>query len=311
MREVCQLAARVATTEAAVLIHGEPGVGKELLARTIHRQSRRAAGAFVHVNCGAIREANLESWLFGSRRSHFLSGDQTCWGLLREAHGGTVFLSNVESLPVWAQIQLCDTLQGNGIAGSATSSPTAFDVRRIASVSCNLEEAVAEGRFYGGLYYLLNVVALRIPPLRLRQRDIKILAESYLAQILAKQGAANRRPHHFTEEAWQCLLNYDWPGNLPELANVVARAVALADGPEIGGRAIALAPRKIRDDRSDTISVPFTGSLREIEQCIIEEVIQRCDGNKAAAARALGLHRRTLYRMLEEGAGDEVSREPD
>jgi two-component system response regulator HydG len=303
MREVCHLASQVAPADAAVLIYGERGVGKELLARAIHRQSRRAGGPFVRVNCEAIREADLEACLFGPQWAPFSRDEQVRPGRLQEADGGTVFLSNVEHLPLWAQIQLHDALRKNCAVGPATSRPLRVDVRLIASASRDLEVAVAEGRFCDGLYYLLNVVTIHVPPLRRRREDIQILAESYLARVLARQGAADRRPYRFTEEAWQCLLSHDWPGNLPELANVVARAMAMTDSHEIGRKAIVLAPRKTPGQRSDTVAVPMTGSLREIEHRILAEVIQRCRGNKAAAARVLGLHRRTLYRMLEDEAG--------
>ena len=304
MRAVCDLAAKVAPTDAAVLIYGERGAGKELLARAIHRQSRRAGAAFLYVNCEGIREADFDACLFDPQRARFSRDEQVRWGSLQEADGGTIFLSHVEHLPLRAQVQLHDVLRESPAIGSATSRPRRFDARLIASASCDLEAAVAEGRFYSGLYYLSNVATIQVPPLRLRREDIKILAENFLARILARQGdAADRRSCHLAEEAWQSLLSHDWPGNLPELANVVARAVALADGHEIGRKAIVLAPRRTKGQSTDTIAVPATGSLREIEQQVLAEVIQRCGGNKAAAARALGLHRRTLYRMLEEAAG--------
>jgi DNA-binding NtrC family response regulator len=310
MCEVRDLAAKVATTDAAVLIHGEAGAGKDLVARAIHRQSRHAGGAFVLVNCGAIREAELDARLFGPNRQDLAGDDQVRWGLLQESHGGTIFLSNVEHLPRWAQARLYDVLGGsaNGPAGSRL---VPCDARLIASTACDLEAAVAEGRFHGGLYYRLQVVDIHVPPLRLRHQDLKILAERYLARVLAKQGvAADQRPYRFAEEAWQCLLHHDWPGNLPELANVVARAVAMADNHEIGVESLALTPRKAKAPGCDTIAVPLTGNLQAMERQIIDEVIQRHRGNKAAAARVLGLHRRTLYRMLEETTGDTPPEKP-
>ena len=167
---------------------------------------------------------------------------------------------------------------------------------------------MAEGRFYGGLYYLLNVTSVRVPPLRERRQDIKMLVDHYLRHTLLGQRIdAGKSPWSFTEEAWQCLLTHDWPGNLPELAGVVAHAVAVTNGQTIGKDVIACDPQRPEPGGDDPVSVPLTGKLCEIERHVIEEVIQRCGGNKAAAARALGLHRRTLYRMLEEGAGDSTA----
>jgi DNA-binding NtrC family response regulator len=300
MREVCLLVAKIALSAAAVLIRGEPGVGKAAVARAIHRQSRRAGGPFVYVGCGAIREAELDARLFGQQPDVPAAGlDHP--GLLELSDGGTLFLDNVDRLPLWAQVGLCDAFHQDCTRWSARRRSGPLDVRAIASSCCDLETAVAEERFCGELYYLLNVVVVQVPPLR--QQDIKILAQRCLAQTLARQGIdTDKRQCRFTREAWQCLLNHPWPGNLPELANVVARAVALANGKEIGSEAIAFAPSKARCPDSSTISVPVTGRLCDIERTVIEEVIQRCRGNKAAAARALGLHRRTLYRMLGEEA---------
>jgi len=313
MREVCLLVAKTAPTDAAVLIRGEPGVGKEVVARAIHRQSRRAGGPFVRVACGAIREAELDGALFGQEQWDCEGHEQVHPGHLESAHGGTVFLAHVECLPLWAQAQLFDAFQRGCLHRCAGVRPIPLDVRVIASTSCDLEAAVAEGRFHSGLYYAINVVSIHVPPLRHRQQDIQVLAERCLAQTLARLGiAADGDQCRFTQEAWECLLSHDWPGNLPELASVVSRAVALADGRQIGKEAITWARREARCHSADTISVPLAGDLRGIERHIIQEVIQRCRGNKAAAARILGMHRRTLYRMLEDrtaGAGPPEARE--
>jgi len=313
MREVCLLAAKIAPTDAAVLIRGEPGVGKEVVARAIHRQSRRAGGPFVRVACGAIREAELDAAMFGQEQTDSEGQGKARPGHLEFAHGGTLLLTDVECLPPWAQARLFDALKRGCLQRGGSVGSLPLDVRVIAATSCDLEAAVAEGRFHGGLYYLLDVVTIHVPPLRRRPQDIKILAEQCLAQALARRGIATEELEcGFTQEAWDCLLSHDWPGNLPELAGVVGRAVALADGQQIGKEAMAWARHEARCHSSDTISVPLAGNLRQIERYIIEEVIQRCRGNKAAAARTLGLHRRTLYRMLEEetaGAGAAEARE--
>jgi DNA-binding NtrC family response regulator len=298
MRQVCDLVAKIAPTVAALLIRGEPGVGKGTVARAIHRQSRRAGGPFVRLNCKAIRELELAARLFGAPRRD-VEGNQQ--GLLQEALGGTVFLSQVDHLPFWAQVQLLDALRSGCVQRFGDLLlPTPLDVRVIASTSGDLEAAVAEGRFSRGLYYYLNVVAVRVPPLRQRPQDFEILAQRCLEQTVARQGIAKEPPWHFSAGAWECLRSYDWPGNLLELASVAARAVAMSDGLEIGREAIDLPPPRAPGDRCGTFPVPLAGDLRQIERLIVDEVVQRNGGNKAAAARVLGLHRRTLYRILEQ-----------
>jgi DNA-binding NtrC family response regulator len=297
MRQVCDLVAKIAPALSAVLIRGEPGVGKETVARAIHRQSRLAGGPFVHVNCKAIREAELSVRLFGVHRWD-IEGNQQ--GLLQEAQGGTVFLSQVDHLPLWAQVQLLDALQSGCVQRFGGPQPAPLDARVIASTSGDLEAAVAEGRFSRELYYYLNVIAMHVPPLRERPQGLEILAQRCLTQTVAWQGVAGGKRWSFSPPAWECLRSYDWPGNLPELASVVARAVAMSDGPEIGPEAIDLPLPRAPGGRCGTFPVSLAGDLRQMERSIIDEVIQRCGGNKAAAARALGLHRRTLYRILGE-----------
>jgi len=306
MRRVRELVAKIAPSDAPVLVHGEAGAGKGSLARAIHGRSRRAGGPFVHVACGAVYEEEFEARLFG-RGGTLDEQEPLRRGAFESARGGTLFLADVDCLPTWAQARLFDALEAGSLRQASGLPNAPLDVRPIASASCDLETAVAENRLHGGLYYLLGVVAIHVPPLRHRREDIKVLAERCLARVSLRQNeTADAARYRFTEEAWQCLLNHDWPGNLPELASVVARSVALAEGEEIGTGAIAWAPSGAPSRNHDTISVPLAGDFRQIERHVIREVIQRCQGNKAAAARALGLHRRTLYRMLQHdvaGAG--------
>ena len=231
MRAVRVFVAKIAPTDAPVLIRGEPGVGEDLVVRAIHQQSTRASRALVHASCKGIPEAQLEAKLFGGQSQDVEGGKQVRNGLLESAHGGTLFLSDIESLPLWAQVRLFDTLQRGYADRLASSESAPPDVRLITSTSCDPEAAMAEGRFYGGLYYLLNVTAVRVPPLRERRQDIKMLVDHYLRHTLLGQRIdAGKSPWSFTEEAWQCLLTHDWPGNLPELAGVVAHAVAVTNG---------------------------------------------------------------------------------
>jgi DNA-binding NtrC family response regulator len=197
---------------------------------------------------------------------------------------------------------LLDALQRSNGRSREDGVAIAADARVIASSTCDLQTAVAENRFFSGLYYYLSAVRIDIPPLRHRQEDIRALAEHFLAEAAFPPLAAPRnvRPR-FSAEAWQSLLQYDWPGNVLQLAAVVARAAMLAEGPETGEACLAgLLGGACPQADSESISVPLTGGLKSMELVLVNEVIRRCRGNKAAAARALRLHRRTLYRLLEE-----------
>ncbi len=315
MREVLEVVRRCAPTDAAVLIQGEPDTGKELVAREIHRQSLRAGGPFVRVACDALREAEIAQRLFGpcerggtacghgvttganfQGRTDWQSvphaGEAAGANLLDSASGGTLFLHNVAQLPLWTQVRLLDALQQG------------LDLRVIASTTADLQTATAQRAFLPSLYYYLNVVPIHIPPLRHRVQDIRPLAELCLeAANAVRARCKDKGPCHFAEDTFPCLLQYDWPGNNLELASVVTHAVLLADGEKIAPAAITESLGKaVATPASETLAVPLAGGLKQIERAVIAAVVERCRGNKAAAARVLGLHRRTLYRLLEADA---------
>ena len=272
-----------------MLICGEPDTGKELIAREIHRQSRRANGPFVRVACGSIREADLAETLFGRGDAGRRPGEAAVGGLLGKAQGGTLFLDNVGELPLWAQARLLDVLQQGRLRSADGGDAGRIDVRTVASTFADLAAAITRRGFLSRLYYYLNVVSIHVPPLRHRPQDVRGLAEACLAS--ANSLRARRGDHgacRFSEDAVQCLLEYNWPGNILQLASVVAHAALLAEREEIGRAQIieAIGAPVPRGD-SDTIPVPLSGNLAEIERYIIGEVLHRCGGNKAAAARRL------------------------
>jgi DNA-binding NtrC family response regulator len=300
MRKVLDMAAKIGPTDCSVLIEGEPSVGKESVARIIHRQSNRAGGPFVRVPCGGIPKSRLYEQLFGQTGNGSLKKHRTDRCFLTCAKGGTLFLDGISQLPLWAQIKLYDILQEEWQnCGNAEIPPPA--TRVIASAACDLEAAAACGRFHCNLFFYLNIAKIRVPPLRYRPEDIRPLGERVLSFANSAKGPyLGAKPHRLSEEAWQCLLQYDWPGNIAELSSVIIRAIVNASSEVIDREDVtALFHKNPRPKHSNEISVPLGGELREIERYIIGEVIRRCHGNKTAAARTLKLPRRTLYRLLD------------
>jgi DNA-binding NtrC family response regulator len=319
MRRVWDLVDKIAPTQSAVLIRGESGVGKETIAREIHRRSGRANRALVRLACGAICEDQLDAQLFGREGYRTSAGEPLPpSGLLARSDHGTLLLKGVSDLPHWAQTKLLDVLQQSEYQQADRTGPAPLDVRVIAAATGDLEAAVAEGRFHAGLYYYVNIVEIRVPPLRERPEDIRPLAECFLLRLGQTPGAAADHGvprgvlRRFSDEAWQRLLEYDWPGNARELARVVAHAVMVSDRPEIGAASVAVSLSKARCHRdSEAISVPLAGGLKAIERTVIGTVIERCGGNKAKAARLLGLHRRTLYRLLQDRTRPHPTHKPE
>jgi two-component system response regulator AtoC len=301
MREIVRLVGRIAPTAASVLIHGDPGVGKSLLARTIHDQSRRANGPFVRVSCTAIRDNDLESAFPVPSPATGTASERARSGFWEQAVGGTLFLEDVEGLPLRFQRRLLDALQERHRHRATDGDSRAADVRVIASTRCPLEQRVAEGLVLRGLYDELAVISIRIPPLRERPEDIAALSKHFL-RMCAGPSAQDQDRIQFSPEACGSLTRHAWPGNVRELASVVERAVLLAEGPVIGPESLPqLVEQAGQNETRDTISVPLASDIKEIKREVITQVIQRCHGNKAAAARALGMHRRTLYRRLDHG----------
>jgi DNA-binding NtrC family response regulator len=302
MRKVLDMAAKIDLTECSVLIEGEPSVGKQSVARFIHRQSKRASGPFVRVSCGGIPKNRLYEKLFGKIGSGTSKKHGSDRSFLTCAKGGTLFFDGISELPLWAQIRLYDILleEWKNYCDNADVVPPALRV--IASAGCDLEAAVSCRRFHSSLYYFLNIARISVPPLRYRPDDIRPLGERFLKFANSAKGLClGAAPHRLSEEAWQCLSRYEWPGNIAELCGIITRAVVKARSETVDRDEIALLFREDpRPKPLNEISVPLGGELREIERYIIKEVIRQCHGNKTAAARTLKVPRRTLYRLLEE-----------
>ena len=297
MLQVYKTAARVAATDATVLIQGESGTGKELVARAIHAASPRSGGPFVAVDCGAIAEGVLESELFGHARGAFTGAQASRRGLFEEANQGTLFLDEIGDVGPNLQARLLRALQEGTIRRVGTNEAVAVDVRVVAASNKDLAAEVKAGRFREDLYYRLNVVTIRIPPLRERREDIPLLAEHFAAKHGRAEGAA------ISAQARDLLVGYDWPGNVRELENVVARGLALnpsgvilpEDLPESIRRAgeVPVAPAALPAEDRPT--------LAELEKRYAVQVLRETGGNKTRAAEILGIDRKTLYRLL----GDE------
>jgi len=305
MLDVYKMVARVAGTLSTVLVVGESGTGKELVARAIHTHSPRANKPFVAVNCTALTESLLESELFGHQKGAFTGAVSAKRGLFEEAQGGTLFLDEIGDVGPKMQAQLLRVLQEGEIRRVGGSDSVKVDVRVVAATNRELEDEVKAGRFREDLYFRINVVTIRLPPLRERPGDVPHLVDHFLAKYAARE----RRTFAGVAPATLALLKqHAWPGNVRELENVIERSLALSkDGvilpsdlpAELTGATAPGAPPRgegIADDRP---------TLQELERRYIELVLHETGGNKKRAAEILGIDRRTLYRTLERDAGDD------
>jgi two-component system response regulator HydG len=294
---------QVAGSDCTVLVTGETGTGKELIAGTLHEHSKRRAGPFVAINCAAVSRELLESEFFGHQLGSFTGAAAANEGLLLAASGGTIFFDEVSAMPLELQAKLLRALQERSVRAVGAKHESAIDVRIVAAANENLDEAVEQRAFRRDLLFRLDVVRIRLPPLRERGADVLELAQHFLQIYTAKMDKPARG---FMEEARHCLMNYDWPGNVRELENCVHATVALAQGEWL--RASDL-PTKMRSARRPSLGVqsqpPELASFEEVERRHIDRVLRAVSGNKAAAARILGINRVTLYRKLAQAAPNE------
>jgi two-component system response regulator AtoC len=300
---VMKTVARTAPSQASVLIFGETGTGKELVARTVHRYSERASARFVAVNCSALAEGLLESELFGHVRGAFTGAQSSRPGLFREADHGTLLLDEIGDISAALQSKLLRVLQEQEIVPVGAETPIRVDVRIIAATHRDLAALVKEGRFREDLYYRLNVVTITLPPLRERRQDIPLLIDNLLRRLSTKH---DRGPVAVDPEAQRALLAYDWPGNVRELHNVLERALVLASQDVIGPEHLPREVRATHEPAPAVQSVTGDGSpatemipLSAIERRHVLAVLAASDGNRERAARVLQISRRTLSRMLQ------------
>jgi DNA-binding NtrC family response regulator len=299
MQEVFGLIRRMAGSQVSVLITGDSGTGKELVARAIHAHGRRKARPFVAMNCSAIPETLLESELFGYARGAHSTASTDRQGLFVEADGGTLFLDEIAEMPLRLQPKLLRVLQDGEVRPLGTNKVERVDVRVIAATNRDLAAHLREGHLREDLYYRLNVVQIHLPPLRGRSEDILPLAEHFLAHATARAGKPLRG---FTESAKKIMLVYPFPGNVRELENMVERAVALAEGELVGPDDLPPSMRERRSQDRLATAVAQGLTLDQLEREYIERVLDAEGGNKTRTALRLGLDRKTLYRKLEEYA---------
>jgi Nif-specific regulatory protein len=294
MKEVFEFVRRVAPTDATVLIEGESGTGKELVARAIHRNSRRAENAFVAINCAAIAANLLESELFGHEKGAFTGAAAQKKGKIEIAESGTLFLDEVGELAPELQAKLLRVLQEREFERVGGTKPISLDIRLIAATNKKLSQAVDRGEFRKDLYYRLNVVTLAMPSLRERPEDIPQLAEHFLAKVSRK---CKTKMKILSDDAKACLLRYDWPGNVRELENAIERAIVLGQGDTI-----------LPEDLPDTVldsspghpqgSAKYLSSLKDAKRQTIVHALQEARGNYIEAARILGIHPNSLLRLM-------------
>jgi DNA-binding NtrC family response regulator len=295
IRELLNLVARVAETESTVLIRGESGVGKELVARAVHRQSPRSRQPFVVVDCASLHENLLQSELFGHEKGAYTGAIRLKHGLFEVADRGTIFLDEIGEVTPPLQVKLLRVLETGIFRRVGGTADTKVDVRVIAATNRSLEAMMKEGGFREDLYYRLNVFSIHIPPLRERRDDIPVLADHFIRNSTI----APKRSVRIAAESMEVLRRYPWPGNVRELENVIERALILCDGgiiePEHLPMGIRVTPQFGHDEDSDRLP-----TLEEVERRYIRRVLEECKGHRQKAANILGISERNLYRRLKE-----------
>lgn len=303
MRNLFEMIRKVAPFPAIVLIRGESGAGKELVARVLHELSPRAQAPFVPVNCGAIPATLLESELFGYKRGAFTGADRDRPGLIQEAQGGTLFLDEIGELPLDLQVKLLRVLEEGRVLPLGGNKPLPVDVRWITATHQDLPQLVVQGKFRHDLYYRLKVIQLEVPPLRERREDLPLLAGDWLYRLNEKYGKGIQG---IEAQASAILFRYPWRGNVRELQNVLERAYILTNGSWITAESleVLLSPPSSpeQEERAQPLDLDLPRALKELEIRYIREALLRTGGNRTQAARLLRIsHRALLYKIKEYG----------
>jgi transcriptional regulator with GAF, ATPase, and Fis domain len=292
MKQVYAVVRRVAPFDHSVLVLGETGTGKELIARELHERSERKSGPFVAINCGAIPENLLESELFGHKKGAFTGADADKIGKIEAAGRGTLFLDEIGEMPMHLQVKLLRVLQERHIERVGDVAPRPVDIRVVAATNKDLQELIREGKFREDLFYRLNEITVNLPPLRERGEDIALLAESFLHKYRQKYGAT---PRGFTNQALTAMRSWSWPGNVRELENRVKKALILSDRPLLNPDDLDLtelaAKRQV---------VPLADAVETFRQDYIRKVLDLNNWNKTQTARDLGVDARTIFRYVEK-----------
>jgi len=303
MTNLLETVAQVAPSEATVLITGDSGTGKELIAGAIHFNSHRKDGPFIKLNCAAITESLLESELFGHEKGAFTGAERRKEGRFFQAHGGSLFLDEVSEMSLTMQVKLLRVLQEREFIRVGGENTIQVDVRLMAATNKNLPELIGSGEFREDLYYRLNVVGLEIPPLKQRREDIPLLAQHYLEVFAAKN---QKKIKGYTPRAMDHLIRYAWPGNVRELMNAVERAVVLSQADYLSEKDFTIIRQpEVNPDESGpdnaTAAIAMDGAtpLEEVEKTTILKTLEASGGNKSEAARRLGITRKTLHKKLK------------
>jgi len=295
IREVLALVRRVAPTTSTVLIQGETGTGKELVARAIHENSPRATRPFVAINCAALTESLLESEMFGHEKGAFTGAIAQKKGKIEIAAEGTLFLDEISELSAGMQAKLLRVLQEREIEPVGSTRSIKVDVRIIAATNCNLRDAMQAGRFREDLFFRLNVVTIRTPPLRQRREDVPALATSFVAKISAKYRVPQKT---LSAEALSLLECYEWPGNVRELENAMEHAVVLAAGVEIMPEDL---PRSVLEaSKPAHCETNYSGAVKENKKQLVVRALEQAKGRYVEAAQILGLHPNSLLRLIRK-----------
>ena len=304
MHDLLELVANVATSDANILIQGENGTGKELIANALHANSKRARAPFIKINCAAIPKDLIESELFGYRKGAFTGASQDKDGLLELAEGGSLLLDEIGEMPPYLQTKLLRVLQEREYRPVGSDRVVHVDFRLICATDIDVEAALREGTLREDLYFRINTIALKVPPLRERTEDIPLLCEFFLEKYRQRHG---RQVKGIAAPAYHVLIRHRWPGNVRELENVIERGVLVSKGPEI---TVGDLPDEMREpalSNADFV-IPAHRTLAEIEKHAILQTLQRTNWNKQEAAQILGLYRPTLYSKMRKHNIQDMSR---